>query len=360
MSIQKVVEELTAKKKREMEGDNSSPSVGEIEPTAKQVFLDESLFPKIANTVSYSELVGEALPNGDDPVYPKPPKKWDKEVRDMIPDVDPEYIVDHEVMPHVFAAITHGHNLLTVGPTGAGKTTDVREACARLRMPYVRVNGVEGMEFADLAGQIQLSGGETRWVEGPIMPIVRHGGVLAIDEPFKMSPGSLMGLQWLAEPAKAGRSVMLYGHPDPDKVKVPAHPEFRMALCDNARGTGDNMDIYAATNVQDASFINRMQYKLRKNYMPFDTEVQAVMNKYKYIKQPLAERMCRLAILMRTAWNQGSVEMPFSFRELETWSEIIAENGGDIRSALLAAYGNMLEDGDEREILAKGLTDVGL
>lgn len=263
-------------------------------------------------------------------------------------------------MPHVLAAITHGHNMLVVGPTGAGKTTDIREACARLKIPYARVNGIEGMEFADIGGQIQLSGGETRWVDGPIMPIVRHGGMLAVDEPFKMPPGTLMGMQWLAEPAKAGRAVMLYGHPDPDQVKVPAHPEFRMALCDNARGTGDNMDIYAATNVQDASFINRMQYKLRKEYMDYETECGAVMRKYPYVLKPLAERMVRLAGLMRDAWNQGSVEMPFSFRELETWSEIIAENGGDVKDALYAAYGNMLEDGDERAILSRALTDVGL
>lgn len=355
MSIQKVVEELTAKKKAELENAGQTPP-----PSAPKAsdFVDRKKFPKITNTVSYSDIVGCKRADGSDPEYPKTPKKWDN--ADMIPDPDPDWIPDDKTLHHTISAITHGHNMLMVGPTGAGKTTDVREVCARIKMPYARVNGVEGMEPADLYGQIQLSNGQTHWVDGPIMAIVRGGGVLAVDEPFKMPPGTLMGMQWLAEPAKAGRAVMLYGHPDPEKVKVDAHPEFRMALCDNARGTGDNMDIYAATNVQDASFINRMQYKIRKEYMEYDVEVKAVMHKFPWILKPLAERMVRLAGVMRTAWGQGSVELPFSFRELETWSEIISENGGDINDALYAAYGNMLEDGDEKQVLGKAILDVGL
>ncbi len=356
MSIQKVVEELTAKKKAEMESKGASAPVQE---PSKNDFIDVKKFPKITNSVSYSKIMGSTLPDIRlDPKYPKPATKWANS--DAIPESDPHYIADHRVMPTILAAITNKHNMLIVGPTGAGKTTDVREACAKLKMPYARVNGVEGMEPADLYGQIQLSNGSTHWVDGPIMDIVRNGGVLAVDEPFKMPPGTLMGMQWLAEPAKSGRAVMLYGHPDPSEVKVPAHPEFRMVLCDNARGTGDNMDIYAATNVQDASFINRMQYKLRKDYMEYDLEVTALQAIFPYVLQPLAERMVRLAGLMRDAWNQGSVEMPFSFRELETWAEIISENDGDIRGALDAAYGNMLEDGDEKQILVKAVADVGL
>ena len=355
MSIQKVVEELTAKKKAEMEAAGSTAAPPE---PVKNDFIDLKAFPKITNTVSYSSLTGSTTPSGDDPLYPAITHKFDN--ADNIPDLDADYIVDPKVMPHIFSAIAHGHNMLITGPTGAGKTTDVKAGCAMLRVPYARVNGVEGMEPSDLYGQIQLSNGQTHWVDGPIMDIVRNGGVLAIDEPWVMPPATLMGMQWLAEPAASGRSVMLYGHPDPKQMKVAAHPEFRMVLCSNARGTGDNMDIYAATNVQDASFVNRMQYKLRKEYMEYDTEVGAVMSKFPWIRKPLAERMVRLAGVMRTAWNQGGVELPFSFRELETWCLIISENGGNIKDALFAAYGNMLEDGDEKQILGKAVIDVGL
>ena len=202
--------------------------------------------------------------------------------------------------------------------------------------------------------------GETKFVDGPIMPAVRHGGCLAIDEPFKMQPGELMGFQWLAESKEAGRSVMLYGHEDPDQVKVEAHPEFRMFLCDNVRGTGDNMDIYAATNVQDASFVNRMQYKIRKTYMNPDTEAAAIQIAYPWVLDPLAVKMVQFAGLMRKAWSQGSIEMPFSFRELETWAQIIAEMDGNVKAALHACFGNMLEDGDEQEIYTKALMDIGV
>ena len=40
-------------------------------------------------------------------------------------------------------------------------------------------------------------------------------------------------------------------------------------------------------------------------------------------------------------------------------SQIIAENGGNIEMALHSCYGNLLEDGDEREVYAKTIKDVG-
>ena len=354
MSIQKVVEELTQKKKAALEsaGGLAAPSA---KPTS---FLDMTKVPEVTNTVSYLQLFGETLPDGTNPLYPAPPEKWDHP--EDIPEADPNWVLDHKTLPLTAAAVLYGHNALMIGPPGTGKTKDVREVCARAKIPYYRFSGMEGLEPADLVGQTLLLGGETKHVDGAIMKAVRHGGVWAYDEPFKTPPGTNMAVQWLAEPSKGDRAVMLYGHENKDEIKVVAHPEFRMFLCDNARGTGDNMDIYAATNVQDASFINRMQYKVRKGYMDYDVEVEAIQKIYPWVLKPLAERMVRLAGLMRQAWEQGSIEMPFTFRELETWSEIMSENDGNIKEALFACYGNMLEDGDEKQILGKAILDVGL
>lgn len=349
MAMSPAVEALVKKKKQEAESSGHT-----ITNSAPVILLDMSKVPALKNKITYKDIVGEEHPDGMEREYPAIKCKW-KHPED-IPEKDEGWVPDHKVLPEMIASIMYGHNGLVVGEPGTGKTTDQREICARIGMPYYRVNGMEGMEPADLFGQVHLSAGATVWVDGPIMRAVRHGGLLAIDEPFKMPPGTLMGMQWLAE--TKDRAVMLYGHPDPKQVKVEAHAEMRMVLCDNARGTGDNMDVYAATNVQDASFINRMQYKIRKTYMEEDTEARAVNHKYPWIMPNLAKRMVKFAGLMRKAWAQGAIEMPFSFRELETWSEIIAENGGDVYVALDSAYGNLLESGDEKEVFMKAVQDV--
>lgn len=345
------VQDLIDQKKARAEG----KGVGASAPTP---LVDLSRVPVLKNTVSYEDIIGEAHPDGQVRLYPAPPATWD--YPEDIPEPNPHWVPDHSTLPLTLACILYGHNGLVVGEPGTGKTTDVREICARAKIPYYRFSGMEGLEPADLLGQMQLRGGETVWTDGAIMRPVRHGGVWAYDEPFKSPPGTNMAVQWLAEPAKSDRSVMLYGHQDETQIKVPAHPEFRMMLCDNARGTGDNMDIYAATNVQDASFINRMQYKIRKTYMDGEAEARAITTAYPWIQPKLADKMCLFARTMRKAWAQGTIEMPFSFRELETWSQVLAENGGDIKGALDACFGNLLEAGDERELYERTYKDVGI
>lgn len=320
--------------------------------------LDESQFPVLKNAISYEDIVGEKHPDGAERQYPAQFSDW--EDKDAIPKPDPLWVPDHATLPLLIACITNGHNGIVVGEPGTGKTKDLREVCARLGMPYYRFSGMDGLEPADLLGQNQLIGGKTVFVDGAIMPPVRTGGVLAIDEPFKIPAGTLMSCQWLAESDKTERSVMLYGHEDQDKIRVKAHPEFRMILCDNCRGTGDNMDLYAATNVQDQSFINRMDFKMRKTYMIPAVEQRAIMTAYPWILPPLAKKMTSFAKLMREAWNQGAVEIPFSFRELQSWSLAIAEFNGEIVPALNVVFGNILEDGEEKEIYNKALTDAAI
>jgi MoxR-like ATPase len=348
------VDALVADKKAQGSARATEPDIPNLTPAD----LDESQFPVLKNTISYEEIVGEAHPDGLVREYPVPFSDW--EFPEFIPTPDPLWVPDHDTLPNLLGCIMYGHNGIVVGEPGTGKTKDVREVCARIKMPYHRFNGMEGLEPADLLGQNQLINGQTIFVDGALMPAVRGGGVQAIDEPFKIPAGTLMACQWLAESDKAERSVMLYGHEDTSKIRVQAHPEFRMVLCDNCRGTGDNMDMYAATNVQDQSFINRMDFKMRKTYMSPPTEQRAIMTAYPWILPPLAKKMTAFAAIMREAWNQGAVEMPFSFRELQAWSLAIAEFNGMIVPALNVVFGNILEDGEEKEIYNKALNDAAI
>ena len=187
------VQELVKRKKEGFEEESKDYNEAKKAPT----FLVKKHLPVLKNGVSYEDIVGEPHPDGVERLYPKPFNKWVN--GDSIPEADPQYVPDHRVLPDILSGMTHKRNILIVGETGAGKTKDIREMSARLGTPYCRVNGYEGGEFCDLAGGIHIIKGQTEWVDGPIMDVVRNGGTLTIDEWSKFPAGTLMGLQWLGE-----------------------------------------------------------------------------------------------------------------------------------------------------------------
>lgn len=364
MSIEDTVKELTEKKMRELdnmfaqEATNTVSKPAEPDPKASPLVHGDKLSTK--GWVKWSAIFGAPMEDGTDPlVGPKPPKKSAWADQDAIPDADPNWIINEQLVLNVCRAILNGHNMFMFGKPGTGKTKAYREVAARLKMPYYRVTCNASMEYSDIFGQVHLEGGKTKWVDGPVMKAVRNGGILAIDEPFKLQANASMGFMWLCESDKTDRSVMLFGHPDVEQIRVKAHPDLRLVMADNVRGTGDNMDIYAGTELQDSAFINRMQYKEHCDYLPPELEAQAIAKRFEWISSTLALYMAKVAKLMRSAWDQGSVEVPFSFRELEIWSQAIYENGGNIHDALHIAYGNMLST-EEKDLLAKACRDVGL
>lgn len=80
------------------------------------------------------------------------------------------------------AAHKHKLPLLLKGPTGCGKTRFVAHMAARLGRPLFTVSCHDDLTASDLTGRYLLSGGETRWVDGPLTRAVREGGICYLDE----------------------------------------------------------------------------------------------------------------------------------------------------------------------------------
>jgi len=80
------------------------------------------------------------------------------------------------------AAYKHRLPLLLKGPTGCGKTRFVAHMAARLGRPLYTIACHDDLTAADLTGRYLLSGGETKWVDGPLTRAVREGGICYLDE----------------------------------------------------------------------------------------------------------------------------------------------------------------------------------
>ena len=255
---------------------------------------------------------------------------WDEEDREFIPAQSKfdKYHRDPAVFYPLVLGLVKDMNTLIHGPTGCGKSTSVECIASICRWPFLRVNGREDMESDALIGRAWVNHGSMSWMMGSL-PIARQKGWLVLmDEPFKMPAGIQMTLQRMYE---RGGILQIDDMPGTlkDKQIIP-DPRTRLILADNVAGTGDNMDKYAATQIQDTSTLNRMEIVVEADYLPTWAEQAMVTRKYPHITSTWAGRMVQTANLIRSGFKKGELSSTMSTRQLYTWCEL-AQTVGSYR-----------------------------
>lgn len=89
--------------------------------------------------------------------------------------------------------------LLIKGPTGCGKTRLVEHMAARLGRPLITVSCHDDLSAADLVGRHLISGGDTRWSDGPLARAVREGAICYLDEVVEARKDTTVVLHPLAD-----------------------------------------------------------------------------------------------------------------------------------------------------------------
>ena len=111
-------------------------------------------------------------------------------VADLIPDPriadfyvhrDIDGINDFDLLD---GAVSLEHNVLLLGPTGSSKTTYFRSYAARRGMPLAIVECSANMDPKTEIGRTKINPvtREPDWVDGPMLLVVRYGGVVVFDE----------------------------------------------------------------------------------------------------------------------------------------------------------------------------------
>lgn len=97
----------------------------------------------------------------------------------------------------------HGHTqmlpLLLKGPTGCGKTRFVEYMAEQLDLPLITVSCNEDTSATDLLGRFLIKGGETIWVDGPVVRAIRTGSILYLDEIAEARPDALVVIHSLTD-----------------------------------------------------------------------------------------------------------------------------------------------------------------
>jgi cobaltochelatase CobS len=272
---------------------------------------------------------------------------------EYVPDLDPDYVFDHETTIAIIAGFAHNRRVMVSGYHGTGKSTHIEQVAARLNWPCVRINLDSHVSRIDLVGKdaIVLQDGKqiTAFQDGILPWALQNNVALVFDEYDAGRPDVMFVIQRVLE--QAGKLTLL----DQKRVIRP-HPAFRLFATANTIGLGDTSGLYHGTQQINQGQMDRWSIVTTLNYLPHDKEAMIVLSKAKsYQKtaegQETINRMVRVADLTRNAFVNGDLSTVMSPRTVITWAEN-AQIFGDVGFAFRLTFLNKCDE-LERTLVAE-------
>lgn len=342
-------------------------AVSEEGPKVPPVEPEVTVVPKESAPDGFfylSDMTDGRLPrSGKDHLFPRYPEDhWKPEFRHDIPEVDPFYFWDADVAEGLWLAYVMNEKCMLHGFPGTGKTTAVHQLAAWVRQPYAKFGGKGGIEPASFLGQLQaiariqeLKDGtevmaqEMVWKDGLMPPAVREGYLTTIDEFCKIGPDVQMAMQSLYE---KGGHLMLDDKPGTiSEKRIDPHPEFRMMVTDNTLGLGDNLHLFASSEMQDTSTLDRFTVVIPVDYMQKSEECALLSRKYPKVNGSDVFKIVTFANMVRESYKVTDLPVTLSQRGLSAMCDIM-ERGLSLETAVQFTFINKLAE-DTHKNLAK-------
>ena len=274
---------------------------------------------------------------------------WHEQVRMFIPAIDPDYVFPPVETELVAMSIVNGDKVLVHGPMGSGKSALLDQICARLGIPYIRVNCRRDMESSAIFGQPTFSNGAVGYVHGPAGVLAQHGGLLCIDEISAAPAGINLAMQFMLE--KNGKVYLPDLHTDkPGDRYITPHEWFRVGATDNTTLQGDATGRYVGTNVQNSAFLDRFATAVELDYLGESHESAILSRRYPTLDLGVRNNIVAVAKQVRTAFQKGTMNMTMSPRAEQTWAEK-AVFWGDYVLAFKYSFFNKLTDDDRKQMV---------
>lgn len=267
------------------------------------------------------------------------------DVQRLVPLADNDYVVQQDEAALLVAGIMDGDKSLITGPTGSGKSSLVKYVCAKLNMPFIRINMSGDVESASLFGTLTVRGGATVWEDGALTEAAKYGALCLVDE-WELMPAEIaMGMQNLLED---GGNLYLKEKPgtSADRIVIP-HDNFRLVFAGNTVGQGDTTGAFSGVGIQNTATIDRFTNTVKLGYLSTNHEVAIITSK-STVDVVVATKMVRLASLVRSAYEQGRMGLTMSPRTLINWGR--KQKRYTIKQALLVAFTEKLNDDDAKSM----------
>ncbi len=199
------------------------------------------------------------------------------------------------------AAYRLKHNVLIEGPTGTGKTSSILAYAAYKNLPFYSVSSSNGTEPTQLFGKYIPDGnGGFVWQDGPVTDLVRHGGVLLINE-----------VNFIPDRVK----TVLFGLLDKRrKIELVDHQSEVIYAPDNFIVFADMNPDYEGTRPLNKAFRNRFATQLHFDY---DSKIES--------RLVSSKSLLELSGQLRDQIAQGLFDTPVSTNMLIEFEEAARE-----------------------------------
>ena len=328
-----------------------------ISPTGKSPETKEEPKEKLEDgKVWFSEVAGK-LPTSklDHIISIYPDDHFPEDIRCDIPDPDPHFIWEPDALEMLYFAHKLNKKCLLTGYPGTGKSSAIKQFASLIRQPYMRFNGKDGIEPSSFLGYPWAAGAKEGmiWKDG-LLPIgLKNNYLVTIDEVFKLPAGIQMAMQCLYED---GGYLILDDKPGTlEEKRITPGDDFRLFMTDNVKGTGDDFDKFAATQLQDTSTLDRFTLTVELEYLPEKDEKELLKKKFK-MSALVAGKLVRFAGLVRAGYKNGELGVTLSPRGLFTIAELMNE-GLPVIPAIQLAYANKLGE-DAEKLAVKTMMDT--
>lgn len=271
-----------------LDGRRSNPvvlkpiQVGQVQPVLEQVSL---IVPKVEVTSQTDNVV--AFPKRSSIEVAKvPDKKWadtyiHRKLEGGITDFD---LFD--------VAMKNHENILIRGHAGSGKTMSVLAYASARNYRYYNVSSNVGLEPSHLFGSwIPTEAGSFTWQDGAVTSVVRHGGVLLLNEIDFMPERITTILFGLLDDRRQIQLMENGGE------VIEAHPDLLVI--------GDHNPNYRGSRPMNQAWKDRFHHKLE---FPYDKAIEK-----KLIPSP---SLLEIAEKLRVMSEKGEIDTPISTRSM--------------------------------------------
>lgn len=228
-----------------------------------------------------------------------------------IPSPNRSYVFRRNLLADVLLwhRMNTGEGLYLSGPTGAGKSSVIKEICARIRMPLLTAIGHNMMEAPELIGGLGVKDGATFFREGPLTIALRNGFWFLLDEVDLLNPGTATALNLVLD--GNGLTIAETGE------FIPAHREFRIIVTGNTLGDGMT-EHYIGTQKMNLAFLDRF-FKVKVDYPTKDEEMQ-LLAQFSNLAPAVQSLMVDFATRVRASFVNGESNVTLSTRTLVKWA----------------------------------------
>ena len=238
-------------------------------------------------------------------------KSVDTTVMNLIPKKYPTYVTfGHfkDVKSIIESKIFYP--IFITGLSGNGKTSMVREVCAKLKRDMVRVNITVETDEDDLLGGFRLVNGETVWQDGPLIVAMKTGALALIDE-IDLASHKIMCLQPILE----GQPIYL------KKINQVVYPAegFNVVATANTKGKGSADGRFMGTNILNEAFLDRFAATFYQEYPSTNAEAKILKKHFaskELTEDDFVDKLVKWADVIRKAFKDGAVDEIVTTRRL--------------------------------------------